>query len=165
MLVAAHRGFDVVARPPGEDRRPGSRKGADGTGFASQKVRRCEEYLAQYAGDPVLVAAYGAKRAKEADAAQHLFTTDAMKAAYNMAANACRAFDARIAARPASWLFGDRPSMADLFRVIELLRMKNMGAAGLWEEGHLEAVGRFLQTGETLASVQAAVVDWPGAAY
>ena len=155
----------LAGRPPGEDRRPGSRKGADGTGFASQKVRRCEEYLAQYAGDPVLVAAYGAKRAKEADAAQHLFTTDAMKAAYNMAANACRALDARMAARPASWLFGDRPSMADLFWIIELLRMKNMGAAALWEEGGLEAVGRFLQTGETLASVQAAVVDWPGAAY
>ena len=155
----------LAGRPPGEDRRPGSRKGANGTGFALQKVRRCEEYLATYGGDPILAAAYGAKRAKEADAARRLFTADAMRVAYDIAANACRALDARIAARPTSWLFGDQPSMADLFWAIELLRMKNMGAAGIWEVTHLDAVGRFLQAGETLGSVKAAVLDWPGATY
>lgn len=155
----------LAGRPPGEDTRPATRRGKDGAEFARGKVDRCDHYIAQFAGDPVMVAAYGAKRMKEADAAQGLFTLEAMQAAYDKAAAACRALDARLGARTTPWMFGDRLMMADLFWCVELLRIDNMGASAIWEDAGLRHVEAFLHAGQALPAIRSAISEWPGAQY
>ena len=153
----------LAGRPPGEDRRPTKMRGIDGVDFSSGKVRRCDQYLAEFAGDRLLVAAYNAKRLKEAEAADRLFSAQAMREAYDKARRACAALDRKLAAGGEPWLTGQTLTMADLIWAVELIRMKNLGAAYFWEDGVLPSVHRFLTRAEGLPAIKSAVLDWPGA--
>ena len=153
----------LVGRPPQGDQGAAHRPGGGGVKFAMDKVGRCDRFLAEHAGDPVLTRAYTAKRAKELGAAEGLFTEAAMQAAYATADSACTRLDATLNAAP--WLFGEAITMADLYWAVELLRMKNVGAASIWENGRLPAVAAFLAAAEYVPSIRAAVLDWPGALY
>jgi 2,5-dichlorohydroquinone reductive dechlorinase len=155
----------LAGKPPGEDLRPESRRRSDGNGFALEKVKRCERYLDEFRDDEDLVTAYSAKRAKELQAANALFTPDAMRDAYERAVRGCEGLSSRLASAKTPWLFGEEPTMADLYWIIELARMKNLGAANIWEGGKLPPIAAYLERGECLASIRFAVLDWPGAIY
>ena len=51
-------------------------------GFSQRKVKWCDRYIAECAGEAALVEAYTAKRAKELSAASDLFGAEAMTSAY-----------------------------------------------------------------------------------
>ncbi|WP_428422889.1 glutathione S-transferase family protein [Methylibium sp.] len=155
----------LSGRPPGEDHRPASRRGGNGVDFAMSKVGRCDRYLAEFADDKALVRGYAAKRCKELQAAQQLFSAQAMRAAYDKAEEACEGLEGRLAARGNRWLLADEMTMADLYWAIELLRMKNLGADALWSHGARPAVADFVERAERVAAIRSAVIDWPGAQY
>ena len=158
--------YQVLAGlPPGEDRRPAHRRGSNGIDFALEKVRRCDRYLAEWQDDETLTLAYAAKRAKERQAAEQLFTPAAMRLTYARMGEACRALEDRLAARDTRWLFADRPTLADLFWGLELIRIRNMSAATIWEDAGLHHVERFLADTEQLEAIRTAVIDWPGALF
>ena len=141
------------------------RQGNSGPRFSLKKVERCDRLLREHADDPQLVRAYAAKRAKESDAADNLFSVAAMTSAYATAAAACGALDAKLRERGSPWLFGDEVTMADLFWSVELLRMKNVGASDFWEGGRLPEVARFTAAAERLPAIRTAILDWPGALF
>ena len=155
----------LAGRPVGEDSRPQTLRDNNGVDFALGKVARCDQYLSEYTADALLGKAYQAKRSKELNAAEHLFSEEAMRVAYAKAQAACAELDAKLAAHGDSWLLANNPTMADLFWAVELLRMKNLGAAHIWKNNKLPAVERFVVAVERLESVRAAVITWPGALY
>ena len=155
----------LSGKPPGSDTRPASQHGKNGVDFAMGKVARCNQYLAQHSDDATLVRAYAAKRSKESTAATDLFTAEAMRAAYDKADHACAQLNTLLGSGATRWMLDDRFTMADLYWAIELLRMQNMGAQGLWMNGRLPAVDAFAQRASTIAAVRAAVLDWPGASF
>ena len=136
-----------------------------GGSLSRRKVAWCDRFLQEHADDPTLVRAYAAKRAKELSAADELFTPAAMQAAYDRADASLQGLQRKLAGRSGSWLCADAVTMADLFWGVELLRMKNMGVATLWQGGRLPAVDAFSAATEALPSIRAAVVDWPGAMF
>lgn len=131
--------------------------------FSRRKVAWCDARLAERGDDPELRTAYAAKRAKEQSAADALFAPDAMAAAHARAEAAVRRLDDALAAGGGPWLFGARPTMADLFWGLELMRMRDVGAARFWED--LPRVGRLLAAAEALPAIRSAVVEWPGALF
>lgn len=131
--------------------------------FSRRKVAWCDALLAEHADDPVLVAAYTAKRAKELSAADGLFGSQVMEDAYARAQDAVEDLDAALAASDGPWLFGREPTMADLFWGLELLRMRNIGVARFWDG--LPRVEALLAAAEALPAIRTAVIDWPGALY
>lgn len=133
--------------------------------FSERKVALCDHYLQQCADDPQLVRAYTAKRAKELSAVNELFSADAMRAAYARAEAALRDLERRLERSPGCWLFGDQPTMADLFWGIELLRMQNVGVGAYWEAGRMPHVARLLDNASGLPAIRTAILDWPGAMY
>jgi 2,5-dichlorohydroquinone reductive dechlorinase len=153
----------LLGKRPNSSGEAVSRNGYNGPAFSMAKVERCDKLLTEFASDPDLVAAYSAKRAKELQAAQQLFSPDAMQVAYAKAETACKDLDTKLRGR--DWLFGEKTTMADLFWMIELLRMKNVGAAGFWEGGKLPQVERFVSVAESLPSIRSAILDWPGALF
>lgn len=155
----------LVGQRPDGGHSAATSHGGKGSEMSLGKVRRCDEYLAQHAGDEVLVRAYTAKRAKELDAAQQLFSADAMRAAYDRAEAACRHLEGKLAGRESAWLLGPAFTMADLYWAVELLRMKNLGAAVMWEDGRLKAVTEFIDTVERVPAIRFAVLEWPGSLY
>jgi 2,5-dichlorohydroquinone reductive dechlorinase len=155
----------LAAKPPGEDRRPPSQRGKDGIGFATSKVARCDKYLEQFGDDPDLSRAYRAKRDKELDAKQTLFDPQSMKRAYEVMETSLGEFDRRLAKASQAWLFGAAPTMADLFWVINLARVDNLGAGHFWSDGRLPAVEAFYRRGRQLPAIKAAVLEWPGAVF
>ena len=155
----------LTGRQAGADPRPERLRKLDGAEFSRSKVRRCDEHLAGYGGDPALIAAYRAKRAKELNAAQALFSEQSMQRAIATVAAASAQLDERLPGGDAVWLLGDAPTLADLFWAIELLRLENLGFGSLWDHGKLPRVGRFVATAKTLNSVRTAVLEWPGAQF
>jgi len=151
--------------PPGLDRRPGPLRGKTGVAFAMSKVERCDRYLAEHPNEQALQRAYTAKRAKELDAARQLFGEDAMRHAYDVAEAACETLERKLDASATRWLFGDQPTMADLYWGIELTRMKNLGADTFWRDGARPAVETFAERSRGLDAIQRAVVNWPGALF
>ena len=133
--------------------------------FSERKVAWCTRYLEEHAGDPRLVAAYTAKRAKEQSAADALFSPDAMGAAYNRAEAAVVALERNLAQRGTQWLYSDTLTMADLFWGIELLRMENVGVERFWQDGRLRLVERFLTAVKHVPAIRTAIIDWPGAMF
>ena len=133
--------------------------------FSQRKVAWCDLHLREHADDPALVAAYTAKRAKEASAAAELFSPEAMTAAYGRAETALHELQRKLERNEGSWLFGDAFTMADLFWGVELLRMKNMGVASFWESGRLPQVEAFSAATEALPAIRTAIIDWPGAMF
>ena len=153
----------LVGRPVGTDSRPAKLQANNGVAFSMSKVKRCEDYLAEFADDRALANAYRAKRSKELNAAQSLFSHEAMRNAYGKADAACTVLNDKLTAGKSTWLTGDAVTLADLFWAVELLRMKNLGAATFWEGGKLPAVAKLVDAAERLESVRSAVLDWPGA--
>lgn len=154
----------LVGRPEAGDRRPAQLQAADGAGFSMGKVARCDGYLDEFAEDPVLGPAYRAKRAKELEAAERLFSAEAVGSAHGIVENACAAFDTRLARGDGPWLFGDVVTMADLFWAIELIRVGNLGAT-FWADGRMPALAGFLKRAEGLDGLRRGVLDFPGALY
>ena len=103
------------------------------------------------------VRGHAAKRAKEFDAAQKLYGPEAMRAAYDNAEAACAALDRKLAGHIARWMFDDAMTLADLYRDIELPRMKNLGADIFWNDGRLPAVAA--------SAIRAEVLEWPEAMF
>ncbi len=139
----------------------------DGVGAAlsRKKVAWCDHYLAEFPSDVTLVAAYTAKRAKELSAAQGLFALEAMQAAYARAEDALVDLERKLEQRRATSLYGDSPTMADLFWGIALLRMKNTGAEHFWANGRLPHVENFCTIAEQMPAIKLAIIDWPDALY
>lgn len=155
----------LAAKPPGEDRRPPSQRGKNGIDFATAKVARCDKYLEQFRDDPDLVRAYRAKRDKELNAKQTLFDPASMTRAYGIMEAALGAFDGRLAKASRPWLFGETPTMADLFWIINLARVDNLGAGHFWADGRLPTVEAFYRRGQQLPAIRSAVLEWPGAVF
>jgi 2,5-dichlorohydroquinone reductive dechlorinase len=155
----------LVGQPVGTDARPEKLKANNGVSFSMSKVKRCDQYLVEFAGDQALVRAYQAKRSKELMAAECLFSEKAMENAYSRARGACAALNNKLETSQSTWLTGSSVTLADLFWAVELLRMKNLGAAYIWEQNQLSAVQRFVAAAEGLASVRSAVLEWPGSQF
>lgn len=155
----------LMGLPPGEDTRPAARRGDDGTAFAMSKVKRCDTALAEHEEDPELVEAYSAKREKEYMAATHHLAPEGMRAAYDTAQREIDELDGRLSQSQERFLFGSDPTMADIFWGIELLRMENLGAVGLWRDGSHERVEAYLGTIRTLPALRLSVTDWPGSQH
>jgi 2,5-dichlorohydroquinone reductive dechlorinase len=155
----------LVGRPIGADPRPLKLQENDGVSFSMSKVKRCDQYLAEFADDEELVKAYQAKRSKELNAAQSLFSEEAIRNAYSKAIAACTLLNDKLASRNSTWLTGRSVTLADLFWAVELLRMKNLGAHHIWEQNKLPAVQTFVAAAEGLQSVRSAVLEWPGSLF
>jgi 2,5-dichlorohydroquinone reductive dechlorinase len=155
----------LVGRPAATDKRPQQLQKGDGANFSMSKVKRCDEYMEEFANDEALVRAYQAKRSKELRAAENLFTDEAMQIAYAKAGEACGLFDQRLKTRGATWLMGSSVTMADLFWAVELLRMKNLGLGYFWEQNRLPAVDKFVAAAQRLESIGSAVLGWPGSQF
>ncbi len=154
----------LAGKPPGVDHRPESRRKSNGVGFAMGKVERCERYMAEFADDADLVKGYAAKRAKELDAAQQLFTPEAMSVAYEKAEAACSHLEKKLQAG-GPWVIGEKLTMADLYWGVELLRLKNMAVESFWSDGAKPAIAAFIGNAESLPSIRSAIIEWPGAVY
>jgi 2,5-dichlorohydroquinone reductive dechlorinase len=155
----------LVGQPVGIDNRPRTLRGGTGAAFSMAKVARCDRYLTEFANDQALNGAYRAKRFKELVAAERLFSEDAMRNAYSQAYAACMSLNVKLEAAQSTWLTGGSVSLADLFWAVELLRMKNLGAAHIWEQNRLPAVQRFVAAVESLESIRAALLEWPGSQF
>lgn len=155
----------LAGKPPGVDHRPESRRNSNGVGFAMGKVERCDRYLQEFSNDADLVRAYSAKRAKELNAAQQLFTPEAMQAAYDKAEAGCASLERQLTAGGTPWLLGNDITMADLYWGIELLRMKNMAVETFWANGAKPAVAAFVEKAGSVPAIRSAIVEWPGALY
>ncbi|MES2582348.1 MAG: glutathione S-transferase C-terminal domain-containing protein [Pseudomonadota bacterium] len=151
--------------PPEQDLRPDALRGKTGVAFAMGKVERCDRYLDECAGEESLVRAYTAKRAKELEAAQQLFTEAAMREAYEKAEGACDVLEQKLKSPAARWLFGEEVTMADIYWGVELSRMKNLGADTFWKDGARPAVAAFAERTRELVSIQQAILNWPGALF
>ena len=151
--------------PPNQDLRPDTLRGKTGVAFAMSKVERCDRYLAQHADEGALVRAYTAKRAKEFDAAQKLFTKDAMRDAYERAEAACETLEKKFRASTTQWLLDDQVTMADIFWGVELTRMSNLGADIFWKDGARAAVAALAERTRELDAIRRAIIDWPGALF
>ncbi|MES2912850.1 MAG: glutathione S-transferase family protein [Pseudomonadota bacterium] len=155
----------LAGKPPGVDHRPESRRKSNGVGFAMGKVERCDRYLAEFSDDANLVKAYSAKRAKELNAADQLFTPEAMQAAYDKAEAGCARLESELKARNTSWILGEDITMADLYWGIELLRMKNMAVESFWAHGAKPSVAAFVEKAGSIPAIRSALIEWPGALY
>ncbi|NYT69560.1 glutathione S-transferase family protein [Pusillimonas noertemannii] len=154
----------LAGKPPGEDHRPESRRKSNGVGFAMSKVERCDHYLNEFADDADLVRGYSAKRSKELQAAQQLFTPEAMRTAYDKAEAGCSHLEQMLSSG-SGWVVGDTMTMADLYWGLELLRMKNMAVESFWTGGAKPAVEAFIQKVESIPAIRSSVIQWPGAMY
>ncbi len=154
----------LMGRTPTASETTSTRESTGGN-FSTKKVAWCDQYLQDYAGDTALVQAYTAKRAKELSAANELFSADAMRAAYARAEHALQELEAKLTHRSTTWLFRDALTLADLFWGVELLRMKNMGVATVWEGGRLPQVTAFSAATEALPAICTAIIEWPGAMF
>ena len=154
----------LMGRTPGDRERPESRSDTLAA-FSMRKVGWCDGYLAEQAGDPTLIRAYLAKRAKELSAADELFSPSAMRAAYRRAEDSLHALEQVLAGGSGPWLFGDLVTLADLFWGIELIRMADVGVASFWEEGRLPRVERFAAATRALPAIRRAVLDWTAARF
>ncbi len=151
-------------------RTPTQAEGADtrdgiGGNFSMKKVVWCDQRLQEYSADETLVRAYTVKRAKELSAADHLFSPEAMVAAYRRAASALHDLERTLQQADGALLFDGALTMADLFWGIELLRMKNTGVANDWEDGRLTKVAQFFDAVSAVPAIRTAVIDWRGASF
>lgn len=153
----------LMGRTPRDTERPESRSDTLAA-FSLRKVAWCDRLLDEHAGDETLTRAYAAKRAKEASAAAGLFSPDAMRNALRQAEASLHDLEQMLARHDGEWLFGDRPTLADLFWGIELIRMDDVGMA-LGESGRLPRVVRLSAAVRTLPSVRQSVLDWPAARF
>lgn len=155
----------LVGQAPDADRHGSSPRAGTGVRFAMGKVERCDRYLSEFPDDEALQRGYRAKRAKELNAAEQLFSPEAMRTAYDRAETACDLLEQTLAAHSSPWIFGSEWSMADIFWAIELLRMKNLGADKFWTQGLRPYVAAYVQRCESVPAIRSAVLEWPGALH
>lgn len=153
----------LMGRTPRDTERPESRSDTLAA-FSLRKVAWCDQLLDEHAGDETLTRAFAAKRAKEASAAAELFSTDAMRSARQRAEVSLRDLERILTKHDGVFLFGGRPTLADLFWGIELIRMEDVGM-GSWDPIRLARVARLSTAVRTLSSVQQSVLNWPGARF
>lgn len=137
--------------------------GAPRNAFAAGKVARCDALLAEHGSDPVLRAAYEAKKAKEQSAADTLFDGAAMAAARDAVITALAGLETRLAGRSGPWLFGPDVTMADLFWGAELIRADDTGQSPLWADGALPHVAAYYDRLCALPVLRSAILNFPGA--
>ncbi|MEH6832994.1 MULTISPECIES: glutathione S-transferase family protein [Falsihalocynthiibacter] len=136
---------------------------APGNAFAASKVARCDTLLAEHGDDPVLRAAYEAKRAKEQFAADMLFDEVALTRARQAVVDALDGLEDRLADSNGPWLFGATITMADLFWGAELIRTEDVGQGQLWQLNRLPYVAAYYARLCALPALCSAIVDFPGA--
>lgn len=135
---------------------------APSNAFAKSKVARCEVLLARHGDDPVLRAAYEAKRSKEQSAADQLFEAASITSARVAVQQAMADLDQRLSKSAGPWLFGQRLTMADLFWGAELIRAEDVGFAVYWKND-LADVARYYEQLCALPALRRAILDFPGA--
>nr|WP_323782965.1 glutathione S-transferase family protein [Amylibacter sp.] len=138
-------------------------KTAPDNAFAASKVARCDALLATHGNDPVLRAAYAAKRAKEQYAAEKLFDQPALTKARQAVIDALNGLESRLAAGTGPWLFGACVTMADLFWGAELIRTEDVGQGHLWQENHLPNVAAYYARLCEIPALQSAILNFPSA--
>lgn len=131
--------------------------------FSQRKVAWCDRYLAEHPNEPALVAAYSAKRAKELSAATDLFSDEAMAAALAKMQSALDELERKLACRTAAWLIGARPTMADLFWGIQLVRLDDLGFGLAGDRARRPHIADYAQATQSLPALQSAIIAWPGA--
>lgn len=134
-----------------------------GNAFAASKVARCNVLLADHGDDPVLRAAYEAKRAKEQYAADKLFDETALAAARQAVIDALDGLEKRLTTSTGPWLLGEAVTMADLFWGAELIRTEDVGQGYLWQENRLPHVAAYYGRLCDMPALQSAIIDFPGA--
>jgi 2,5-dichlorohydroquinone reductive dechlorinase len=133
--------------------------------FASAKVARCDRLLKEHGNDHSLRMAYLSKRAKEAMAADRLFSKDAIASAQAQIAAALGALDRRLQVSSGPHLFGRRLTIADLFWGVELIRLDDLGLASIWKDPALTKLSSYYQSLCQLPAIRDAVLEWPGARF
>jgi glutathione S-transferase len=131
-----------------------------GNSFALGKASRCEALIAAHADEPLLVAAYAAKRDKELAANDRLFTP----AALAQAEQDMRAALEKLADRlppDQDFRFSDRMTLADIFWAVELIRNRDIGY-GAWVDV-LPRLAEYEARLRAVPSVQQAILEWAGA--
>ncbi len=131
-----------------------------GNPFAMGKVRRCNALIEAHADDPLLVAAFAAKRDKELEAAQNLFTPSAIAQSERDMRTALQGLADRLPSNSA-FLFSDRITLADIFWAIELIRNRDLGY-GAW----VDALPRLHAYEAALCAtpcIERAILNWPAA--
>lgn len=131
-----------------------------GNTFAQSKVDRCEALIAAHGEDPLLAAAYRAKRDKEASANAGLFGAEAIAQAEAAMQAAFAALEGRLSEGRA-YLHSDRLTLADIFWAVELVRTEDLGQAG-WIEA-LPKLSRYYAALRSEPAIRGAILDWPGA--
>lgn len=137
----------------------------EGNGFARSKVARCEDLIKAHSGDDDLVAAYTAKRDKEQSADARLFTAPALAASHASMKRAFEELDQRLRERSGPLLFGDAPTLADLFWGAELVRAEDLNLGNIWSDGKLPALTEYYSVLTHLPALKQAILDWPGARF
>ena len=137
-------------------------KSAPRNAFAQSKVARCDRLLADHGADPVLRAAYEAKRSKEHMAAERLFDVASVEQAKQAVGDALTGLETRLD-NAGPWLFGERVTMADLFWGAELIRAEDVGQAHFWAGTNLPRVAGYFRHLCTLPALRAAIIDFPAA--
>lgn len=163
LVAAIDRELDLVDSLPNYQLLMARR--ADPAAFSLRKVAWCERFLAQCADEPVLVAAYAAKREKERSAADALFSKHAISEAVAKTEAALGALEGRLQHSVGGLLFQQRPTLADLFWAIELLRLDNLGFGHLWADGCLPSTAALLEAAREWPALRSSIIDWPGALY
>ncbi len=127
--------------------------------FSQRKVAWCDRYLAECADDAPLVEAYKAKRAKELSAVTDLFSEGAMATALAQVHTALDRLEYKLGHRETRWLLDDKPTMADLFWGIQLIRLDDLRI----ELATFPQIAGYAKATRCLPALRSAVVDWPGA--
>jgi 2,5-dichlorohydroquinone reductive dechlorinase len=131
-----------------------------GNAFASAKVDRCNALIATHHDEPLLVAAYTAKRDKELAAHSRLFTPEALASAEQAMHHALASLAERL--HPSNeFLFGAQFTLADIFWAIELIRNRDIGF-GAWADAH-QNLRAYEDRLRARPSIQKAILEWPGA--
>lgn len=131
-----------------------------GNAFALGKAKRCDALIAAHAGEPLLVAAYAAKRDKELAANNRLFTPAALARAEQDMQAALESLAGRLEPDRV-FLSSDRITLADIFWAVELIRNRDIGYGSAIDA--LPRLAEYEARLRAVPSIQQAVLDWPGA--
>ncbi|NIB43388.1 glutathione S-transferase domain-containing protein [Pseudomaricurvus alkylphenolicus] len=131
--------------------------------FSMKKVERCETLMQEYADEPLLSAAYRAKRDKEKSAAYELFDDASMGQTMEKIAAILTGLNARLSSSRHQFLFADSPTLADYFWGLELMRLDDLNMSALWQNDDDEGLQRYYRRLGELPALDQAVTQWPGA--
>jgi 2,5-dichlorohydroquinone reductive dechlorinase len=149
---------------PGNDPRPAFVR-RDMPGVHDLKIGKLRDNMALAGADPLVIAAYESKIAKEAAAKRFVRTEQDMRGALEEFRDIVAQLDRDLAATGQTWLFGSRFTLADVFWAVSLFRMSWLGLGYLF---HGTAVGQarprvaaYHRALMARPSFRRAVIDWP----